>query len=108
MEDTFGAMTKLWEQLQQVWQHYVDEANRRKLTPQSSSFISTIAFRTADGTAYRNPAALRLPRDEVKDILSKDSDWIFLMDEEHTQVAFPPEIVETAKRPDITIYSAVT
>ena len=30
------------------------------------------------------------------------------MDEEHTQVVFPPEIVKTAKPPDITIYSAVT
>ncbi len=75
-----------------------DEANRRKLLPKSSSFISTIAFRTVDGTTYRNPA-LCLPKDEVKDILTKASDWIFLMVEEYTQVAFPPEIVETAKRP---------
>ena len=47
------------------------------------------AFRTADGTTYRNPA-LRLPKDEVNDILTKASDWIFLMDEEHTFRSFSP------------------
>ncbi len=30
------------------------------------------------------------------------------MDEEYTQVGFPPEIVDTAKRPDISICSDVT
>ncbi len=30
------------------------------------------------------------------------------MDEEHTHKVLPPGIVETAKRPDITIYSTVT
>ncbi|XP_072021338.1 uncharacterized protein [Amphiura filiformis] len=30
------------------------------------------------------------------------------MDEEHKPIVFPPEIAETAKRPDITIYSAIT
>ena len=82
MEDTIGATTKPCEQLQQVWHHYVDEADKKQLPPQSSSFISTIAFRTADGTTYQNPA-LRLPKNEIKDILTKATDWI-LMDEEHT------------------------
>ena len=87
---------------------FIEDANRRKIpTTQASDFAPTIAFRTADGTTYRNPA-LPVPKHEVKDILTKASDWIFLMDEEHTQVVFPPEIVETAKRPDIIIYSRCT
>jgi hypothetical protein len=87
---------------------YIDEANKRKLpATQASNAVNAIAFRTADGTTYRNPS-LPLPKHEVKDILTKASDWIFLMDEEHTQIVFPPEIAETAKRPDITIYSRST
>ena len=46
--------------------------------------------------------------DEANNILTKAGDWTYLMDEEHTQVVFPPEIAETAKRPDITIYSLAT
>ena len=38
-------------------------------------------------------------------ILQKAYDWEVLMDEEHKQIVFPPQIAETAKRPDITIYS---
>ena len=30
------------------------------------------------------------------------------MDEEHIPIVFPPQIAETAKRPDITIYSVIT
>ena len=30
------------------------------------------------------------------------------MDEEHKQIVFPPQIAETAERPDITIYSERT
>ena len=33
---------------------------------------------------------------------------MFLMDEEHIPTVFPPQIAETAKRPDITIYSVKT
>ena len=72
-----------------------------------TSSLYTIAFRTADGTTYRNPA-LHIPMTEVKNILKKARDWTFLMDEEHKPIVFPPEIAETAKRPDITIYSATT
>ncbi|XP_072022080.1 uncharacterized protein [Amphiura filiformis] len=43
-----------------------------------------------------------------KNILKKARDWTFLMDEEHKPIVFPPEIAETAKQPDITIYSATT
>ena len=91
---------------------YIEDANKRKIpTTQASDFTSTIyTFRTADGTTYRNPA-LPLPiyqSTKSNIILTKASDWIFLMDEEHTQVVFPPEIVETAKRPDIIIYSRCT
>ena len=78
---------------------YIEEANQRKIpTTQASNFTSTIAFCTADGTKYKNPV-LPLPKHEVKDVLTKASDWLFLMDEEHTQIVFPPEIMETAKRP---------
>ena len=62
---------------------YVEEANTRKgPTSEFNNFFLTIAFRTADGTTYRNPV-LSLSKTEAKDILKKTSDWIFLMDEEH-------------------------
>ncbi|XP_072018754.1 uncharacterized protein [Amphiura filiformis] len=84
---------------------YIDEANNSKTTEYTPAFIPTIAFRTADGTTYRNPA-LRTPKTEVIDILKKARDWTFLVDEEHKPIVFPLEVAETAKRPDITIYSA--
>jgi len=69
--------------------------------------IPTIAFRTADGTSSRNEA-LPQPQVETQDILQKANDWIFLMDEDHKPIIFPSQITETAKRPDITVYSAAT
>ena len=78
-----------------------------KTTTENLDFIPTIAFCTADGTTYRNPV-LPLPKTEPTNILKKANDWIFLMDEEHKQIVFPPEITETAKRPDITIFSKHT
>ena len=38
---------------------------------------------------------------EVKNIPKKARDWTFLIDEEHKPIVFPPEIAETAKRPDV-------
>ena len=87
---------------------YVDEANNnRPSTSQSQSFSPTIAFQTADGTKYRNPV-LPYRKPKETDILKNASDWKLLVDEEHSQIVFPPEIVETAKRPDITIFSTQT
>ncbi|XP_072039240.1 uncharacterized protein [Amphiura filiformis] len=88
---------------------YIDEANNSKTTEYTPDFIRipTIAFRTANGTTYMN-RALRTPKTEVKNVLKKAREWTFLMDEEHKSIVFPPEIAETAKQPDITIYSATT
>jgi hypothetical protein len=72
-----------------------------------SCFIATIRFCTADGTTYRN-LILPLPRSDKTNILQKANDWEFLMDEEHKQIVFLPQITETAKRPDITIFSERT
>jgi len=33
---------------------------------------------------------------------------MFLINEDHKLIVFPPQMTEIAKRPDITIYSAVT
>ena len=74
---------------------------------QDTGYIPTIAFRTADGTAYRNPA-IPLSKKECTNILQRANDWEVLMDEEHEQILFPPQITETVKRPDITIYSERT
>ena len=41
-------------------------------------------------------------------ILNQANDWKFLLDEEHNQIVFPSQIIETAKRPDIIIYSEST
>ena len=64
----------------------------------------SIKCRTADGVTYQNQA-LPLPRRDLRNLLQKENDWEFLMDDEHEQVVFPPKITETTKRPDITIYS---
>ena len=70
-------------------------------------YIPTIAFRTADGTAYRNPA-IPFSKKDCTNILQNANDWEVLMDEEHKKIVFPPQIAETVKRPDITIYSERT
>ena len=86
---------------------FIDLANERQYGTQDRDYIPTIAFRTADGTAYRNPA-IPLQKNECTNILQKANDWEVLMDEEHKQIVFPPQIAETAKRPDIIIYSERT
>jgi hypothetical protein len=86
---------------------FIEDANRKKLCTPDTSFIATIRFCTADGTTYRNPI-LPLPRSDKTNLLQKANDWEFLMDEEHKQIVFPPQITETAKRPDITIFSERT
>ena len=83
---------------------FIDQANEREYWTQDTGYIPTIAFRTADGTAYRNPA-ISLPKKECTNIQQIANDWEVLMDEEHKQIVFPPQIAETAKRSDITIYS---
>ena len=51
---------------------------------------------------------LPVPKMKPSNILKLANDWILLMDEEHQQIVFPPEITETAKRPDIVIFSTRT
>jgi len=70
-------------------------------------YTKTPLFRTTHGKTFKNPD-LPLVKDPESDILSRANDWILLMDEEYNQVAFPPQIYETAKRPDITIHSPKT
>ncbi|XP_072019715.1 uncharacterized protein [Amphiura filiformis] len=87
---------------------FIEEANQKSYTPpEDTNYMTTIKFRTADGVTYRNPA-LPLPKRNPTNLLQKANDWEFLMDEEHKQAEFPPIITETAKRPDITIYSERT
>ena len=101
-----------WKIQQASWPNFESSSNRIDTIIWPSQWkkdntSSKIAFRTADGTTYWNPA-LRLPNDKANNILTRASDWIFPMDEEHTQEIFSPEVVETAKRPDITICSPAT
>ena len=86
---------------------FIDQSNERKYCTQDTGYFPTIAFRTADGTAYRN-TAIPLPKKACTNILQKDKGWEFLVYEEHKQIVFPPQIAETAKRPDITIHSERT
>ncbi|XP_072020485.1 uncharacterized protein [Amphiura filiformis] len=87
---------------------FIEEANQKSYTPpEDTNYMTTVKFRNADGVTYRNPA-LPLPKRDPTNLLQKANDWEFLMDEEHKQVVFPPIITETAKRPDITIYSERT
>uniref|UniRef100_UPI00358E9BCC inactive dipeptidyl peptidase 10-like n=1 Tax=Myxine glutinosa TaxID=7769 RepID=UPI00358E9BCC len=85
----------------------IEDGNKKTSIVSKPNTIPTIAFCTADGTSYRNPA-LPLPQVETQDIPQKANDWMFLMDEDHKPIVFPPQITETAQRPDITIYLAVT
>ena len=64
-------------------------------------------FKTASGRSYHNPD-LPLAEDFATNILSRTNDWVLIMDEEFNQMAFPPQICETSKRPDITIFSQKT
>ena len=86
---------------------FIEEANQKYINPEDINYMTTIKFCTADGVTYRNPA-LPLPKRDSTNLLQKTNDWEFLMDEEYKQVVFPPIITETAKRPDITIYSKRT
>ncbi|XP_072046568.1 uncharacterized protein [Amphiura filiformis] len=87
---------------------FINEAIQRKHgMPDNTNYIATIAFRTADGTAYRNPA-LPLPKKKCPNTLQRANDWEVLMDDEHKQIVLPPQIAETAKRPAIIIYSKRT
>ena len=73
---------------------FIDQSNEREYCTQDTSYIPTIAFRTADGTAYRNPA-IPLPKKENTNILQKANDWEVLMDEEQRQIVFPPQMAES-------------
>ncbi|XP_071836870.1 uncharacterized protein [Apostichopus japonicus] len=98
-----------WKKLLYIWTPELLSFHINAIHDQlpSPANLKMWAFRTADGTTYRNPV-LPLPKTEPTNILKKANDWIFLMDEEHKQIVFPPEITETAKRPDITIFSKKT
>lgn len=85
---------------------YIEEANRSPVSATTNA-IPTIRFITKEGTAYRNPPLL-LANNIPSEILKQANDWEFLLDEEHNQIVFPPQILETAKRPDIIIYSERT
>ena len=85
---------------------FIDQSNEREYSTHTRC-IPTIAFRTADGPVHRNPAT-PLPKKDCTNILQKANDLEVLMDEEFMQIVFPPQTAETAKRPDITIYSERT
>ena len=48
---------------------FIDQANESEYCTQNTGYIPTIAFCTADGTAYRNLAAIPLPKKECTNIL---------------------------------------
>lgn len=63
---------------------------------------SGIAFKSDKGTAYKNT---KWTSDEVNDRIPFCEDWEVTWDEDKSPAIFPPVIITTAKRPDITIYS---
>ena len=84
---------------------FIEEANHKSyVPPEDNNYITKIKFCTADGVSYRNPA-LPLPNTYTWNLLKNANDWEFLVYEEHKQVVIPSTVTETAKRPDITIYS---
>ena len=90
---------------------YIDQANRKKNNTSSKfdPYCSIPYSRWHNISMILEPSTTVVKRDdEANNILTKAGDWTFLMDEEHTQVVFPSEKAEIAKRPDITIYSLAT
>ncbi|XP_072046807.1 uncharacterized protein [Amphiura filiformis] len=64
--------------------------------------VTGISFRTETGTKYRNVAWNRTQKDNT---IQSCEDWQVVWDEDNRLAMFPPEIVITSKRPDITVYS---
>ena len=65
--------------------------------------VTGIAFRTESGNKYNNVARLETGKREVIRVCE---DWLIVWDEDKYPALFPPEMVTTSKRPDITIYSS--
>jgi len=63
---------------------------------------SGIAFKSEEGTKYSNTAWLRTNSESR---IQNCEDWQVVWDEDKCPAMFPPEIVTTSRRPDITIYS---
>ena len=61
-----------------------------------------IAFKTEKGTKYKNTAWLG---DKIQNRIQGAEDWKLVWDEDKIPAIFPPEIVTTSRRPDITLYS---
>ena len=64
--------------------------------------VSGIAFKTDSGKKYNNVAWLATNK---QDTIRDCEDWLVVWDEDKHPAMFPPEIVTTSRRPDITIYS---
>ena len=63
---------------------------------------SGIAFKTNEGTKYDN---VKWQSTERSERIQHCEDWEIAWDEDKSPAMFPPVIVVTAKRPDVTIYS---
>ena len=61
-----------------------------------------IAFKTEEGKKYKNVTWLG---DKTQNKIMNAEDWKVVWDEDKIPAIFPPEIVTTSRRPDITIYS---
>ena len=61
-----------------------------------------IAFKSIEGTRYDNVTWMGTKKQET---IQNCNDWKVVWDEDKQPMVFPPEIVITSRRPDITIYS---
>ena len=87
--------------IQQVLEHHLrvfNQSSPRCLPAISSSFVPAGAAAKPKATLHRAAAPL----------LQGACDWRLLVDFDHAQIVFPPEICATNERPDIIIWSPST
>ena len=75
---------------------------RNARTAEDGETRTGIAFKTEEGKKYKNVAWLG---DKTQNKIQNAEDWKVVWDEDKIPAIFPPEIVTTSRRPDITIYS---
>ena len=82
--------------------HQITPAILRARTSTMDDPRRGIAFKSVDGTKYGN---VTLMGTKDQESIQNSNDWKVVWDEDKLPMIFPPEIVSTSRRPDITIYS---
>ena len=99
-EDTIGGtILSLREILHQVITDTIRATTPTKDSDKENS--KCIAFKSTEGTHYDNITWMGTKKQET---IQNCNDWKVVWDEDKQPMDFPPEIVTTSCRPDITIY----